>query len=97
MNSMPAGASHRIRVWLKTLLPFPSSNSNQSSNITLPFNDSYVYQRIWKSDSLKIGARLDFAGLGAKMIMGYPNGPPKAFTVSQNRDRIEAKANIEFG
>ncbi|KAJ3873424.1 hypothetical protein F5879DRAFT_403291 [Lentinula edodes] len=94
MSSMPAGASHRIRVWLKTFLPFPN---DQSSNISLPFNDSYVYQRIWKSDSLKIGARLDFYSLGAKMVMGYSNGPPKTFTVSQTRDKYEAKGSIELG
>ncbi|KAJ3719352.1 hypothetical protein C8R42DRAFT_673570 [Lentinula raphanica] len=94
MNSMPAGASHRIRVWLKTLLPFPS---DQSSNISLPFNDSYIYQRVWKSDSLKIGARLDFHTLGTKMIMGFSNGPPKTYTVSQTRDKYEAKGGIEFG
>ncbi|KAJ4479022.1 hypothetical protein J3R30DRAFT_2705992 [Lentinula aciculospora] len=94
MGSMPAGASHRIRVWLKTFLPFPN---DQSSNISLPFNDSYVYQRIWKSDSLKIGVRLDFHSLGAKMIMGYLNGPPKTYTVSQTRDKYEAKGSIELG
>ncbi|KIK64842.1 hypothetical protein GYMLUDRAFT_160769 [Collybiopsis luxurians FD-317 M1] len=96
MSSMPAGASHRIRVWLKTLLPFRSQD-NQSSNISLPFNDSYVYQRIWKSDSLKLGARLDFFTLGSKMIMGYSNGPPKTFTASNHRDKHEAKGSIELG
>ncbi|KAF9061075.1 hypothetical protein BDP27DRAFT_378416 [Rhodocollybia butyracea] len=88
MNSMPTGASHRLRVWLKTFLPFPEVN-DQSSNISLPFNDSYVYQRIWKSDSLKLGARLDFHSLGTKMVMGYSNGPPKTYTVSQTRDKYE--------
>ncbi|KAF5393058.1 hypothetical protein D9757_001117 [Collybiopsis confluens] len=98
MSSMPAGASHRIRVWLKTLLPFPDQD-NQSSNISLPFNDSYIYQRIWKSDSLKLGARLDFFALGTKMIMGYSNGPPKTFTVShiRDRDRFDTRGTIEFG
>jgi len=97
MNSMPAGASHRIRVWLKTFLPFPSNENDQSSNISLPFSDSYVYQRIWKSDSLKLGARLDFFTLGTKMIMGYSNGPSKTYTVSQTRDKYEAKGGLELG
>jgi len=97
MNSMPAGASHRIRVWLKTFLPFPSNENDHSSNISLPFNDSYVYQRIWKSDSLKLGARLDFFTLGSKMVMGYSNGPPKTYTVSQTRDKYETKGALELG
>ncbi|KAJ3987622.1 hypothetical protein F5890DRAFT_1496309 [Lentinula detonsa] len=94
LSSMPAGASHRLRVWLKTFIPFPN---DQSSNISLPFHDSYIYQRIWKSESLKIGARLDFHSLGAKMIMGSSNGPPKTYTISQTRDKYEVKGNIELG
>ena len=34
----------------------------------------YVYQRIWSTDSFKVGNSLDFTALGRKMIMGVPNG-----------------------
>ncbi|KAF9006741.1 hypothetical protein BDQ17DRAFT_1389501 [Cyathus striatus] len=68
---MPAGASHRLRVWLRSLVPL--SSSNPTASYTLPFNDSYIYHRIWKSDAFKIGARLDFDSLGSKMIMGFPS------------------------
>lgn len=81
MNSMPAGASHRIRVWLKTLTPLAGDRSPAYS---LPYHDSYTFQRIWKSDNFKIGARLDFGTLGSKMIMGYSSGPAKTIVMSQS-------------
>lgn len=84
MNSIPAGASHRLRVWLKTFLPLPSESGTDA--FSLPFNDSYIYQRIFKSDSLKIGSCLDFSTVGSKLIMGYAAGPPKTFTMSNARD-----------
>ncbi len=34
----------------------------------------FVYQRIWSSDSFKVGNSLDFTALGPKLIMGVPNG-----------------------
>ncbi|KAF9266249.1 hypothetical protein L218DRAFT_897264 [Marasmius fiardii PR-910] len=94
MNSIPAGASHRLRVWLKTLLPLPAESGAE----IYPFNDSYIYQRIHKSDSLKIGSCLDFDSVGSKMVMGYPAGPPKIFTVSQHRDaRYDTKPTVHIG
>jgi len=74
-NSMPAGASHKLRVWLRSLVPIPFSDPTTS--YVLPFNDSYVYQRIFKSDNFKIGARLDFESLGNKMVMGFASGAPE--------------------
>ncbi|KAK0461683.1 uncharacterized protein EV420DRAFT_1266585 [Desarmillaria tabescens] len=84
LKSLPVGASHRLRVWLKTF------SGGQPSQITtqniMPFTDSHVYQRVWKSDTLKIGARLDFDALGSKMTMGYMQGGPKtvATTISSS-------------
>ena len=43
----------------------------------LPFNDSYIYQRIWKCDSFKVGGRLEFESLGSKMTMGFSSGMPE--------------------
>ncbi|KAG7447620.1 uncharacterized protein BT62DRAFT_784581 [Guyanagaster necrorhizus] len=75
LKSLPVGASHRLRVWIKT------SCSGQASEHTMhnitPFTDSHIYQRVWKSDTLKIGARLDFDALSSKMTMGYMQGGPK--------------------
>ncbi|KAF5371215.1 hypothetical protein D9758_004118 [Tetrapyrgos nigripes] len=100
MNSIPAGASHRLRIWLKTFLPTDPSISPQSSsaNFVLPFNDSYVYQRIFKSDTFKVGSRLDFGTLGSKMVMGYANGPAKVYSVSQSQaSRLDGKSSAGSG
>ncbi|KAJ7584346.1 hypothetical protein C8J56DRAFT_149924 [Mycena floridula] len=82
MQSAPEGASHRVRVWLKT---YSSAPVDPTSTFSLPFSDSYVYQRIWKSDSFKIGAQLDFGSLAnRKMVMGFSvGGGPKTIVMSQ--------------
>lgn len=96
MNSIPAGASHRLRVWLKTFVPLPSEDG--SEGFSLPFNDSYIYQRILKMDALKIGSQLDFSNVGSKMIMGYAAGPPKTFSMSPSRDtRYDTKSVVQIG
>ena len=73
--SMPAGASHKLRVWIQSLVPLNSADT--STSYVLPFNDSYIYQRIWKCDSFKIGGRLEFETLGSKMTMGFSSGMPE--------------------
>jgi len=80
-NSIPAGASHKLRVWLRSLVPLPSSDPTTS--YVLPFNDSYIYQRIFKCDNFKLGARLDFDSLGNKMVMGFPSnsGTPETIVM----------------
>ncbi|KAJ7265394.1 hypothetical protein B0H12DRAFT_196875 [Mycena haematopus] len=71
VRSMPAGASHRVRVWLKTRAVPP----------TPAVDDSYVYQRVWKSDAFKIGARLDFEAIGPRLVMGAMAGPPQTIVM----------------
>ncbi|KAF8961115.1 hypothetical protein BDZ97DRAFT_1905651 [Flammula alnicola] len=83
-QSMPTGASHKLRVWLRSLVPL--SSIDPATSYVLPFNDSYIYQRIWKCDAFKIGARLDFESLGAKMVMAFSSGIPETVMV-QNRAR----------
>lgn len=73
--STPIGASHRIRVWIKSLINI--SADEPTIAFALPFNDSHIYQRIWKSDIFKVGARLDFQSLGSKTIMGFSSGGPQ--------------------
>ncbi|KAJ7770971.1 hypothetical protein DFH07DRAFT_237395 [Mycena maculata] len=81
MRSIPAGASHRLRVWLKTsAAPVPSDASQ------LPFVDSFVYQRVWKSDAFKIGARLEFEALGSRLIMGVAEGGGVPQTIVRERE-----------
>jgi hypothetical protein len=72
VTSTPPGASHRLRFWLRT--PF-ISNSPASSAVSQ--SESYIYQRIWKSDDFKIGAGLNFDALGSKVVMGVrdPDSP----------------------
>ncbi|KAI6127417.1 hypothetical protein EDD16DRAFT_1552841 [Pisolithus croceorrhizus] len=71
--SMPHGASHRLRFWLRTPHASLSPTSSTSSQMT----ESYIYQRLWKTDDFKIGAYLNFTGLGSKLTMGVrdPNSP----------------------
>ena len=75
MESKPPGASHRLRVWLRSLITLTSNDPNTS--YPLPFNDSYIYQRLYKSDNLKMGGRLDFASLQNKVATAFLNGPPQ--------------------
>lgn len=70
MTSTPAGASHRIRIWVRSLAPFPTE-PGPVGHYTLPFTDSYIYHRVWKSDGFRLGAHLDFLSLSNKMVLGF--------------------------
>lgn len=78
-NSMPIGAAHKLRVWLRSVVPL--SASDPTTSYVIPFNDSYIYQRIWKCDSFKIGGRLDFESLGTKMILGFSTTMPETIVM----------------
>ncbi|KAF5333192.1 hypothetical protein D9611_002736 [Ephemerocybe angulata] len=82
-NSVPAGASHKLRVWLRTLIPV--SHGDPSAAYVLPFNDAYVYQRLWKTDDFKVGSNLQFENLGPKMVMGFSLGGPECIRVPVGR------------
>ncbi|KAJ7682045.1 hypothetical protein DFH06DRAFT_1264887 [Mycena polygramma] len=77
IRSVPMGASHRLRVWLKTPAVPPAIPPDAPRQTV----DSYVYQRVWKSDTFKIGARLDFEALGPRLVMGSSAGPPQTVVV----------------
>ncbi|RDB19784.1 hypothetical protein Hypma_012899 [Hypsizygus marmoreus] len=101
INSTPVGASHRLRVWLKSLVNLSTIDS--ATTFALPFNDSYIYQRIWKSDAFKIGSRLDFESMSNKAIMGFasPEGPQTIVTTrtppaSTPRSLPEEKAQRSY-
>lgn len=64
ITSTPPNASHRLRVWIRT----PSSDL-ATSTVSFP-NDSYIYQRLWKSDNFKVGSELNFEALGSKTVIG---------------------------
>ncbi|TFK25973.1 hypothetical protein FA15DRAFT_667970 [Coprinopsis marcescibilis] len=78
-NSVPTGASHKLRVWLKS--PAPISQDLASVSYTLPFNDSFIYHRIWKTDDFKLGAHLNFEQLGHKMVMAFSTGGPETIAM----------------
>ncbi|KAJ7181609.1 hypothetical protein C8R43DRAFT_1083826 [Mycena crocata] len=85
VRSVPTGASHRLRVWLKSLVaPVPVDGD---SLVHSPFVDSYVYQRVWKSDTFKMGARLDFEALGPKLIMCAATGAPQTVVMEPSYAR----------
>lgn len=89
IKSVPVGASHRIRVWMKSLV-----NLSASTPSALPFHDSYIYQRIWKSDTFKIGARLDFESMSNKATMGFAAGPPQTIVTCARRTTPPSDASL---
>lgn len=92
ITSQPAGASHRIRVWLRSLV----SLQNPPPQYAIPFNDSYIYQRIWKTDTFKVGARLDFESLGGKLIMGFAaSGGPQTIVMANPPRELSARSLYE--
>ncbi|KAJ7506646.1 hypothetical protein B0H11DRAFT_238474 [Mycena galericulata] len=87
LRSMPTGASHRLRVWLKSLVaPVPSGGP--------PSADAFVYQRVWKSDAFKIGARLDFEALGPRLVMGVSDGAPQT-VVQEGATQLQAPVGYQ--
>ncbi|KAG6330920.1 hypothetical protein ID866_8170 [Astraeus odoratus] len=71
--SVPRGAAHKLRFWLRT----PYASTSPASSVSSRPSESYVYQRLWKTDDFKLGALLDFDALGPKLIMAVrdPNSP----------------------
>ncbi|KAJ7681220.1 hypothetical protein B0H17DRAFT_1161173 [Mycena rosella] len=82
MRSVPVGASHRLRVWLKSLLPAVPSAADSVANL---LQHEVVYQRLWKSDAFKLGARLDFEALGPRLIMGASACVPQTVVMETQR------------
>ncbi|KAF9057818.1 hypothetical protein BJ165DRAFT_1334693 [Panaeolus papilionaceus] len=77
-SAIPAGASHKLRVWMRSLVPI---SNDPGTSYVLPFNDSYIYQRIWKCDNFRMGSRLDFDSLGTKMVKGFSVGAPETIVM----------------
>jgi len=65
VTSTPRGATHRIRLWIRV----PAQAVSMSSPTV-----GFIYQRIWSTDSFKVGNCLDFTALGPKLIVGVPDG-----------------------
>jgi hypothetical protein len=93
VQSLPAGATHRLRIWLRGLVPL---TNDPAMSHPLPFNDSYIYQRVFQLDDFKIGGRLEFHALGNKLVMAFPHcGGPETVQMSrppvrpQDRDKEE--------
>lgn len=72
-NAIPAGSSHKLRVWMRS----PVQAGIDPGIAMAPYDGSFIYQRIWKTDSLKIGSRLDFGSLGPKVIMAFAKSGPE--------------------
>ncbi|EKM79968.1 hypothetical protein AGABI1DRAFT_113213 [Agaricus bisporus var. burnettii JB137-S8] len=81
VQSMPVGATHRIRIWLRGLVPL---TNDPIMSQPLPFNDSYIYQRVFQLDDFKVGGRLEFHALGNKLVMAFPHcGGPETVQLSR--------------
>jgi len=60
LDSKPAGATHRIRVWLRSPSPLSAGEG------LLP---SYTYQRIWSTDEFRVGGYLDFMDIDPRRVI----------------------------
>ena len=58
--SKPAGATHRVRVWLKSPSPFNQDEDPQGS---------YTYQRVWSTDEFRVGGYLNFLDVDPKRVI----------------------------
>ncbi|KAF7294129.1 hypothetical protein HMN09_01141300 [Mycena chlorophos] len=87
IRSVPTGASHRLRVWIRSF--------TQRDTIT-PGHTTYVYQRIWKTDEFKIGGQLDFDALGPRLIMGVPvsRGPQTVAADDEQYDDVDGTPRL---
>ncbi|KAI0005115.1 hypothetical protein BJV74DRAFT_807040 [Russula compacta] len=83
VTSTPRGATHRIRLWLRV----PDQAESVSSPIVDRSSTGSIYQRIWSTDSFKVGNCLDFSALGPKLIVGVPNGDGPR-TLNSPRERL---------
>lgn len=66
VTSTPPNASHRLRLWIRT----PVATVSSSSSVISHEQQSYIYQRLWKSDNFKLGSELNFETLSSKLVMG---------------------------
>jgi hypothetical protein len=64
---------------------------------------NFIYQRIWSTDSFKVGNCLDFTALGPKMVMGVPHvdGPKTSSSPSERlfyrEDRLAGGQQPTYG
>lgn len=58
--SKPAGATHRLRVWLRS----PAAFSLEEGS-----HHSYTFQRIWSTDEFRVGGYLDFMDVDPKRVI----------------------------
>ncbi|KAH8825752.1 hypothetical protein DL96DRAFT_1609778 [Flagelloscypha sp. PMI_526] len=73
-TSIPPLANHKLRVWLRS----PTLASDTSSSFShMSLNDSFIYQRIWKNDSFKLGKDLEYGrDLERRFCWGVRVGMP---------------------
>ncbi|KAI6018313.1 hypothetical protein EDC04DRAFT_2576497 [Pisolithus marmoratus] len=90
--SVPRGASHRLRFWLRT----PHTSLSPASSVSSQITESYIYQRLWKTDDFKIGGYLDFEALGSKLIMAArdPNSPQSERGQSHRNQNIHRLSRL---
>ncbi|KAH9965827.1 hypothetical protein BC827DRAFT_1180201 [Russula dissimulans] len=84
VSSTPQGATHRVRLWVRVPIQ-PESASSPADNAFS--NSRFIYQRIWGTDSFKVGNSLDFTALGPRLIVGVPNGDGPR-TLHRSRERL---------
>jgi hypothetical protein len=60
LESKPAGATHRLRVWLRSPSPFSAEGDSFHT---------YTYQRVWSTDEFRIGGFLDFTDIDPRRVI----------------------------
>lgn len=80
-SSTPPNASHRLRLWIRT----PAWTQSPASSVNSFEIQSFIYQRLWKSDNFKLGSELNFEALSSKLVMGIRDARgPKIERVPQS-------------
>jgi hypothetical protein len=84
-TSTPPNATHRLRLWIRT----PTGPQSPTSSVNSHQNQSYIYQRLWKSDNFKLGSELNFQALSSNLVMGVRDARgPKIERVPQRSSII---------
>lgn len=81
MQTKPSNSCHRLRLWAHSAAPFPKPTSPASAT-PLPFGESHIYQRLWKSDTFQVGSRLSFDSLNSRAQRAFAVEPPRLITTT---------------
>lgn len=75
LDSKPVGATHRLRIWLRSPSPFTLDGESYRK---------YTYQRIWSTDEFRVGGFLNFVDIDPKSVIVAEPGERPNLRISTN-------------